>query len=282
MQLQLPVAPAQLHLCKRHGQAWFSRQLREWEKNDDGTYEKQLDWIARVLPAVAGARGKTAIKEKAFANALAQQAWDSLNQYLDQATTSKGIRTRGTQLAAAGSAFLGVIQVSHAADNSALIHKIIRILCSNGLPVRLPLAVLLEAQRDASPAIRSSLAPVHAHCAGVIDRCLDVPVRAQGDWSISLPLHYGLLGNLADPLRRFLVSSDQKRLEWPLAEQARQLVQRFIDQHELPLTHTTRRSGRPYTLVLEKTEALFTHASAERAQWEKDRAWLIRTAGQFA
>jgi hypothetical protein len=43
---------------------------------------------------------------------------------------------------------------------------------------------------------------------------------------------------------------------------------------ELPVTHQTRRSGRPYTLVLTKTDALFERERQARRRDEDDLAWL--------
>jgi hypothetical protein len=39
---------------------------------------------------------------------------------------------------------------------------------------------------------------------------------------------------------------------------------------ELPVTHQTRRSGRPYTLVLAKTQRLFEDEQQARVQDQKD------------
>jgi hypothetical protein len=47
-----------------------------------------------------------------------------------------------------------------------------------------------------------------------------------------------------------------------------------IDQFELPVSHETRRQGRPYTLVLTKKEQLFAGERAARAQDEVDLLWL--------
>jgi hypothetical protein len=43
---------------------------------------------------------------------------------------------------------------------------------------------------------------------------------------------------------------------------------------ELPVTHQTRRSGRPYTLVLTKTEVLFERERQSRRRDKDDLAWL--------
>lgn len=107
-----------------------------------------------------------------------------------------------------------------------------------------------------------------------------------GEQSIEVPTRtiscVGRLGDLAGPLQRFLASPKQQRLEWPLDQSRRQAIHQYIDHHELHVEHKTRRSSRPFTLVLEKTRALFEHDAAERRQWKKDLAWLRRVAGHFA
>jgi hypothetical protein len=63
-------------------------------------------------------------------------------------------------------------------------------------------------------------------------------------------------------------------LEWPLAQAARQHVHSRIDAAELPVSHVTRRQGRPFTLVLTKTDALFTRQQEARTRDETDLNWL--------
>lgn len=46
------------------------------------------------------------------------------------------------------------------------------------------------------------------------------------------------------------------------------------DAAELPVTHVTRRQGRPYTLVLNKTDALFAREQEARARDQADLEWL--------
>jgi hypothetical protein len=58
-------------------------------------------------------------------------------------------------------------------------------------------------------------------------------------------------------------------LNWPLAESKRAHVHRVLDAYDLPVTHTTRRNGSPYTLVLTKTSAVFERDAAERAAWQR-------------
>jgi hypothetical protein len=45
--------------------------------------------------------------------------------------------------------------------------------------------------------------------------------------------------------------------KWPLAKDQRAHIHHVVDSHDLPVSHMTRCVGRPFTLVLAKTEALF-------------------------
>jgi len=47
------------------------------------------------------------------------------------------------------------------------------------------------------------------------------------------------------------------------------------------VTHVTRRFGRPYTLVLTKTEALFQREAIERRSFAADLAWLTKERRAF-
>jgi len=58
-------------------------------------------------------------------------------------------------------------------------------------------------------------------------------------------------------------------------------IHQILDAHGLPMTHTTRRAGRPFTLVLTKTDALFEREESERELWERDLRWLTKTAPAF-
>jgi hypothetical protein len=47
-----------------------------------------------------------------------------------------------------------------------------------------------------------------------------------------------------------------------------------IDAAELPVSHVTRRQGSPYTLVLNKTDAVFAREQEARIRDETDLEWL--------
>ena len=81
------------------------------------------------------------------------------------------------------------------------------------------------------------------------------PARDPDDWSICTP--DTCTCQLCGKLRAFLADTGCQHLDWPLAKPGRSHVHDRIDRNELPVRHETRRSGRPYTLVLTKTSALF-------------------------
>jgi len=72
----------------------------------------------------------------------------------------------------------------------------------------------------------------------------------------------------------FLEDKSRRAFEWPLAQQRRQHVHSRIDAAELPVSHVTRRQGRPYALVLNKTEALFAREQEARIRDQADLEWL--------
>ena len=99
------------------------------------------------------------------------------------------------------------------------------------------------------------------------------PQRASGDWSVEL-LAGGCTCERCGTLRAFLEDKSRRTFEWPIAKERRQHVHSRIDAAELPVTHVTRRQGRPYTLVLNKTDALFAREQEARTRDEADLKWL--------
>lgn len=120
---------------------------------------------------------------------------------------------------------------------------------------------------------------VHERCARALAARLEAPPRAEGDWSISVRDRCRC--DLCKKLARFLVSRRETRLEWPLAQERRRHIHRILDGDDLPVRHVTTRSGRPYTLVLTKTEGLFRREALERRALEADLVWLTRERRAF-
>jgi hypothetical protein len=110
-------------------------------------------------------------------------------------------------------------------------------------------------------------------CAARLRARLARPRRAPGDWSIELPAG-GCTCELCGTLRAFLSDKNRRTFEWPLAKERRQHIHSRIDTAELPVSHLTRRQGRPYTLVLTKADALFAQEQKARIRDESDLKWL--------
>lgn len=147
-----------------------------------------------------------------------------------------------------------------AAENDALVPCLVRVLrlaTKNARSERSPALGLDTIARRAAEVLAARLAPLQ---------------HAPDDWSVALPV--GCDCALCRKLGAFLSAPKQQRLEWPLAKAGRQHVHQRIDHHELPVRHETRRSGSPYTLVLEKTKALFAREDAARRAYQLDLDWL--------
>jgi hypothetical protein len=111
-----------------------------------------------------------------------------------------------------------------------------------------------------------------ADCARRLRSRLSLPYRNHDDWSIALPGDCAC--DLCRPLRGFLADPLRRVFEWPLAKERRHHVHSRIDGAELPVTHVTRRQGRPFTLVLTKTDEVFTRDLRSRASATADLGWL--------
>lgn len=122
-------------------------------------------------------------------------------------------------------------------------------------PMLLRLAVLRGGIAQ-SPELSELLVESELH-RGVVDelhQLLARPVRDPNDWSIEHVLGC-TCGDCAE-LVRFL-RAPQQELDWPLAKERRKHVHRMLDTHELPVSHVTRRQGRPFVLQLRKHRSLF-------------------------
>jgi hypothetical protein len=79
---------------------------------------------------------------------------------------------------------------------------------------------------------------------------------------------------LCDTLGGFLSDPGRRVFEWPLAKDGRRHIHSRLEGAEMPVRHQTRRTGRLYTLVLTKTDAIFELERQARSRNETDIAWL--------
>ncbi len=277
-QLTSQQAPWLWQLLERHGKAWCAERLQQWI-NTHQSDKHQLAWMAQELPALAQASCTNA-DAVALITHLVQQSWDWLRRDIAQVQAYHGGSARVSALIETSAAWLGVIRASQITGCPALTEQIVAMLRSNEMPLKVSLQVLHIALKI-KDITGLHLVALYSHCVQTLETYLAKPKRATTDWSIAPPPESGRLDDLAASLQAFLASSQQKCLEWPLAQARRQLIHQFIDRHELPIRHETRRTGRPYTLVLEKTSALFEREATDRQQWKKDLAWLRHMQERF-
>lgn len=263
-----------LRLFEGYGIAWCVERFQQWANSRQSSVD-QLTWIAEVLPELScGLRGR--VDSAILADSLVMQCRDWLYGHLAKMPPHAVESVRVSALITTSGAWLGLLR----AQCPVVVEQVMDTLCSGQLPLQTSLEILhlAETLKDSSD-LRLSL--LHAQCVQDLEKNLASPERAANDWSIKLPDERGRQDDLTRLLRSFLASPRQQRLEWPLAEAKRRLVHQFIDSHELPVTHETRRVGRPYVLVLEKTNILFEREATERQWWRQELVWLQRTEARF-
>ncbi len=284
-------------LVARYGEGWTrdllagwaspeSRRLRSGER-DVLAWLSGLERLAAAVVAAGPPAGATA------ARLLIDDAWRMLQLEIRRRRRLSPPSLRERTLLELDRPILGwlggasVLEAQEATQGSAgttsagerPIERAVGYLCADENAALVPCFVRLlrtEANR-AEPARRAALGldAVARHCATELRARLQSPPRAAGDWSVAPPA--GCDCALCRKLATFLADSAQRRLEWPLAKAGRQHVHQRIDHDELPVRHETRRSGSPYTLVLEKTGALFGREATARQALQKDLDWLSHT-----
>lgn len=274
-------AAALAELAASYGEQWTRGLLAAWygDSKSWSHAEGREEWLI-TLPALCEALRAAGTSGTAAAGQVLSLAWAWLRA---RAATWLGHQTRSQRekfladLGAPLAAVLAAAAVTGAPDLVEEItdftlrqpHEVIPLLLATlRAAAALPPATLPDdARKD------GGLADIAAGCAARLRVLQGRPRRASGDWSIHLPPG-GCTCELCDTLKDFLADRARRVLEWPLRTDGRAHVHSRIDSAELPVTHVTRRTGRPYTLVLTKTDRLFTAEQEERAVGAASLEWL--------
>jgi 2OG-Fe(II) oxygenase superfamily len=272
-------------LARRYGEAWMRSLFREWHGERRWWFQmdeqSRLAWraslprLCEALCAADDAVGTLA------AQLLVRQRWAELKEEIESWRGLTRPSERGRRLPALAAPILGCLASAAVARTGDLRDAAVRFLCAdeNGMLLGCLVKVLRLADSTVAPPTWAALGldDIERHCVRTLEARLGQPAREEDDWSIDPPR--GCRCDLCVRLSAFLSDPRETRHEWPLAQQWRRHVHDKVDSHELPVRHETRRSGRPFTLVLEKTRALFEREAAARHSWQVDREWLAKLAG---
>ncbi|WP_330290116.1 2OG-Fe(II) oxygenase [Streptomyces sp. NBC_00576] len=266
--LGLEHAGALASAAERYGTGWTGRVVDAWFVSEDRLQPEQYQWTERLPELCAALRAHRA---PAVARRLSAGVWAAVDSGLRSWTTTGPAEIRRARLQQLA---LPLRHVLAAADEE-LRDGILAALRERGNTVLECLMPLLRRAAEASTSAEWGVAGLDALAQDSADRLRTVcerPPRAADDWSVAWD---GCGCELCGVLGAFLGSRSRRVLEWPLAKEGRRHVHTRIDSAELPVRHQTRRQGRPYTLVLTKTQELFTRERAVRSQATADLAWLM-------
>lgn len=262
------LASVVVDLLERYGFGWFEQALTAWQSRERADHASRLAWLSSMQTLVLALTATESVPGQELANWLVAQQWAWLSERHRSAQQNHPAGAL-KELARLAVPTLRLAESSLALNRADLHDQIQGLLASPEYPV-LALVNLLETARRTYGTRKigvSDFAALDAHCTSELEKRLARPTRSNNDWSITPPAHCSC--QLCLELSRFLVASERTTFNWPLAESKRTHVHRVLDAHELPVTHTTRRTGSPYTLVLTKTSAVFERDAAERAAWQR-------------
>jgi len=270
-------------IAGQYGQQWTATLLHTWFGGDRpawgyGAGQDRPQWVTDQLPGLCARLHATGSAGGVAAQRLLDLAWEWTGSEIGTVLASPSPSYRGKQLTDLGKPLAAVLTAAAAIEAASTRDTACGYVRTQGDAVTaLEMSALRAAKlaRDGTGG-DAGFGDLAADCAARLRVRLARPPRAAGDWSIELPAG-GCTCELCDTLRAFLSDKSRRTFEWPLAKQRRQHVHSRIDTAELPVSHLTRRQGRPYTLVLSKTDALFARDQEARIRDESDLEWLEAT-----
>jgi hypothetical protein len=268
-------------IAGRYGQRWMAELLRTWFGGEQPGWayaggQERPQWVADRLPGLCEGLHATGSAGAVAAKRLLDLTWEWLGQDIGTGLASPSRSYRDKELGHLGKPLASVLTAAAAIGAASTRDIVSGYIRQQGDAVTvLEMSALRAAAELSRDGMRgdAGFGDLAADCAARLRARLARPQRAPGDWSIALPAR-GCACDLCDTLRVFAEDKSRRTFEWPLAKQRRQHIHSRIDAAELPVTHVTRRQGRPYTLVLKKTEALFAREQEARIRNETDLEWL--------
>jgi predicted 2-oxoglutarate/Fe(II)-dependent dioxygenase YbiX len=268
-------------IAGRYGQPWTAELVRTWFNGGQAAWaygygQDRPRWIADQLPGLCTQLHASGEGGPVAAQRLVDLAWEWLARDIGTGLASPSPSHRDGKLGDLGRPLASVLTAATAIGAASTRDVVSAQVRAQGDAVTaLEMSALRAAAGAAQDGARdgAGFGDLAADCATRLRARLGRPQRAPGDWSIELPAG-DCACELCGTLRAFLADPSRTALPWPLAKERRRHVHSRIDAAELPVTHVTRRQGRPYTLVLTKTDALFTREREARTRDETDLEWL--------
>ncbi len=256
-------APLLAELALEYGDPWVLDLLGQWHSPNRVPGPELLQWVAETLkPLCQNLRRHEA---DPTADGCVRLVWRLLWNGIDMGMGHKHPERRHAYLADLAKPLTRVLEA--ASDELGLaIVEALRHLDDHVVELLVP---VLRAHRP--PPTNPALLSIAHDCRELLIRRLGRPARAGGDWSMTWT---GCGCALCHRLEQFLSARSERTLGWPLATPGRQHIHQQIDACGLPVRHTTQRQGRPYTLLLAKTEELFLREDGVRRQARSELAWL--------
>jgi len=263
-------------LADRYPDQWLEAVVAHWSGDNRHwtTSSDRAAWVA-ALPPVCGAlhaRGGAGTKAALL---LVDQAHRWFAKEVDARRRMQRASLREDALDQLARPLLGLLTSTAILRATHVRDEVVQLVCRDVDHVLLPLLTgMARAGSKLEPQARvdAGVDAVTEHCLHLVEARLARPRRAADDWSIDLPDGCGC--ELCRTLRAFLADPTERTRDWPLAQDRRRHVHARIDASELPVRHQTRRSGRPYTLVLTKTSDLLDREERQRSRDEADVRWL--------
>lgn len=263
--LTADTASALAQMAKVYPSSFWNELFEIWDRRYSPVFGHRSQWIENTLePLCSELRQSHAAN---FADRLVAWMREWISATIKSVMRYQNARVRDERLSDLGPAAAALLTSAsgHKASN------IVGELRSFGNAI---LPLLVATLRTHSGPVTAPFSAVASLAQQQLTQFLEEPQRAADDWSISWTSPGGEDEN---ELERFLNANDERVLEWPLAGPRRQVIHSAIEAAGLPVRHQTRRQGRPYTLVLEKTTEFFTREAQLRNRADQNLTWIRKT-----
>jgi hypothetical protein len=270
--------PAFVNLIERHGGPWAQRLFTTWsEQRNRWAADSWLPILPRLCEALAGSPAGKEVGTWLLDREVKSFLAECMALRNAEIWSQGGLDTKRQDDVLALLEAAAVLQAAPIREEliAALLDK------ETGLPLMSAGKLLRKSRRGRSPAEVKALglAALYQTVVSALEEILRAPERDASDWSIEPPMTCRC--DLCKTLSAFLRDRTLIKTVWPLAQQGRAHVHQMIDHHRLPVKHETTRSGRPYSLVLTKQEALFKRAADLRKEQQDLLGWLNEERAAF-